>query len=144
MKTICALLVCAMPLVAKAELNLSDYVICVSNEKSGDISVIDGKSLALVDNITVGRRPRGIHAGPEGKYVYVALSGTPISGPPALDKDGKPIFKDDDDKNADHSADGIGVVDLQEKRVVKKLAAGSDPEQFAVSRNGAHIYISNE
>src|SRR3954468_24967574 len=92
--------VCALvALNVNAALDLSDYVICVSNEKSGDISVIDGKSLALVDNIAVGKRPPGIHAGPEGKYVYVALSGTPISSPPELDKKGNPIFKNDDDKN---------------------------------------------
>src|SRR5271169_2742550 len=89
------------------------YEICVSNEKSGDITVLDGATEKVVATIPVGKRPRGIIASPDGKTVYVALSGTPISGPPQLDARGNPILHkgkdddDDDDKNADKSADGI-------------------------------------
>jgi YVTN family beta-propeller protein len=103
-----------------------------------------------VASIPVGKRPRGIHASPDGKFVYVALSGTPPSPPPKLDAQGNPIFQkgkgddDDDDKNSDHAADGIGVIDVQRLAFVKKLAAGSDPEQFAVSADGKKIYIANE
>src|SRR4051812_6806899 len=86
-----------------------DYLVCVSNERSGDVSILwDGRRLA---SIPVGKRPRGIHASPDGAYLYVALSGSPITGPPALDAKGNPILKaGDDDEEADHSADGIGVV----------------------------------
>ena len=38
----------------------------------------------------------------------------------------------------------IGVVDLRALKFVKRLPAGSDPEEFAVSRDGARLYISNE
>src|SRR5436190_10141817 len=91
-----------------------DYQICVSNEKSGDITVLDGATRKLVATIPVGKRPRGIIASPDGNRLYVALSGTPISGPPPLDAQGNPILRkrkdddDDDDENkADKSADGI-------------------------------------
>jgi len=126
------------------------FLVCVSNEKSGDITVIDGVSEKAVNTIPVGKRPRGIHASPDGALVYVALSGTPISGPPPLDAQGNPILKkgkaddDDDDKNSDHSADGIGVVDLRSGKFLRKLPAGSDPEQFAVTADGKQIYVSNE
>src|SRR5215467_10200948 len=98
------------------------YQIYVSNERSGDITVIDGASLKAVATFAVGKRPRGVHASPDGKVVYVALSGTPIEGPPELDANGNPVFKrdkkddDDDDVAADKSADGIGVVDVATRK----------------------------
>src|SRR5579871_3590430 len=119
----------------------ASYQICVSNERSGDVTVIDGTSGKVVATIPVGKRPRGITASPDGKTIYVALSGTPISGPPALDANGNPILHkgdddDDDDKKADKSADGIALVDLAGRNLVKKLRVGSDPEQFALSKDG--------
>src|SRR5215467_2782150 len=128
----------------------TQYEICVSNEKSGDITVLEGGTWKVLATIPVGKRPRGITASPDGKTVYVALSGTPISGPPALDANGNPILNkgkdddDDDDKKADKSADGIAVVDLAQKKVLRKISAGSDPEQFALSSDGTRLYISNE
>jgi YVTN family beta-propeller protein len=129
------------------------YQIYVTNEKSGDVTVIDGSDFKVVGTIPVGKRPRGIHVSPDGKKVYVALSGTPVEGPPALDAQGNPILKknskaddddDDDDSKADKSADGIGVVDVAQKKLTGKISAGSDPEEFAVSKDGTRIYVSNE
>jgi YVTN family beta-propeller protein len=125
-----------------------DYWICVSNEKGGDISIIDAASLKVTDTIPVGKRPRGIHPSPDGRTLYVALSGRPIEPPPKLDAHGNPIFQkdedDDEEKNSDHAADGIGVVDLLSRKFIKKLPAGSDPENFAVSPDGKYLCISDE
>lgn len=126
-----------------------EYDICVSNEKSGDITIIDGSTWKVVATVPVGKRPRGITASADGRSVFVALSGTPVSGPPALDAKGNPILHkgdddDDDDKKADKSADGIALVDLAGRRLVKKLRVGSDPEQFALSQDGQRLYVSNE
>src|SRR5579863_5084668 len=93
----------------------ASYQIFVSNERSGDVTIIDGADFKVVGTLPVGKRPRGIHVSPDGKRVYVALSGTPIEGPPPLDAQGSPILKkntksdddDDDDAKADKSADGI-------------------------------------
>jgi YVTN family beta-propeller protein len=122
-----------------------DYLICISNEKAGTISFIDAKS-QMVETVSVGKRPRGIRASPDGRFLFVAVSGSPIKGPPKLDEQGNPVFEDDDEdeKNSDHSADGIAVVDVAQRRFVKKIDAGSDPEQFAVSADGKHICVSNE
>ena len=119
---------------------------CVSNERSGDVTIIDGAGRNVIATIPVGKRPRGLHASPDGKRLYVALSGSPITGPPQLDAKGNPILTkdDEDEENADHSADGIGEVDLERMTLTRKLAAGSDPEEFAVSKDGATLYISNE
>jgi YVTN family beta-propeller protein len=126
------------------------YEIYVTNERSGDITIIDGADFHVSATIAVGKRPRGIHASPDGKTVYVALSGTPIEAPPQLDAHGNPIFDkkktddDDDDANADKSADGIGVLDVAAGKLSRKLNGGSDPEEFALSKDGRRIYISNE
>jgi len=147
---LCSLAFCS--LVSMAVHAADPYEIFVSNERSGDLTVIAGSDFKVLATIPVGKRPRGVHVSPDGKSVYVALSGTPIEGPPPLDAQGNPILKkyskaeDDDDSEAkaDKSADGIGVVSVASRRLVGKLHAGSDPEEFALSRDGSRIYISNE
>src|ERR1017187_5268591 len=113
-----AVLVCSAFLLCSAGSRAADgYQIFVSNEKSGDLTVISGGDFKVAATIPVGKRPRGIHASPDGKTVYVALSGKPIEPPPKLDANGSPILlknqaDDENDKvQADKSADGIGLVD---------------------------------
>jgi YVTN family beta-propeller protein len=123
------------------------YQIYVSDERSNEVTVIDGADFTVAGTIPVGKRPRGIHASPDGKSVYVALSGTPIAMPPQLDAHGNPVFKRDDDdnaSNADKAADGIGIIDVAHQRLAGKISAGSDPEEFALSKDGTQIYVSNE
>ena len=130
----------------------ASYQVFVSNERSGDVTIIDGADFKVVGTVPVGKRPRGIHVSPDGKRVYVALSGTPIEGPPPLDAQGNPILKkntksdddDDDDAKADKSADGIGVIDVAKRKLTGKISAGSDPEEFVLSKDGTRIYVSNE
>lgn len=130
-------------------LQAATYQVYVTNERSGDVTVIEGGDFSVVATIPVGKRPRGVHASPNGKTIYVALSGTPIEAPPQIDAQGNPVFekkrgKDDDEAKADKTADGIGVLDVATKKLTGKLKAGSDPEEFALSKDGRHIYISNE
>ena len=107
----------------------------VSNEDSGDISVIDTSSNRVVGSIRVGKRPRGMRVSPDGKTLYVALSGSP-KAPPGVDESKLPA--------PDRSADGIGVIDLRTHRLVRTLRSGQDPESFDVSRDGKTLYVSNE
>ncbi len=77
------------------------------------------------------------------------MSGTPIAAPPQLDAHGNPVFKrgsddDDNDNDADKTADGIGIIDVASKKLKGKIFAGSDPEEFALSKDGKQIYVSNE
>jgi YVTN family beta-propeller protein len=144
-----AVLIAASPVLVHGQMGPS-YQVFVSNERSGDVTVINGSDFKVVGTITVGKRPRGIQASPDGKTVYVAMSGTPIAAPPQLDAHGNPIFKrkadddDDDSANSDKSADGIGVVDVAQKKLTGKISAGSDPEEFSLSKDGTRLYVSNE
>src|SRR3954469_19266400 len=100
MHRIIAIAICCLVAInVEAAAELPEYLVCVSNERSGDVTVIkDGKPIAT---IPAGKRPRGIHASPDGSSLYVALSGSPITGPPALDGKGRRFSKTVTNKAAD-------------------------------------------
>ena len=107
----------------------------VTNETSGDLSVIDAETNAVIATIPLGKRPRGIVASPDRTLLYVALSGSPVAGP-GVDESKLPP--------PDRSADGIGVVDVRQRKLIKVLTSGPDPEQVALSPDGKQMYIANE
>ena len=100
------------------------YLVFVSNERSGDITVIDGTSDSVVATFPVGKRPRGIHAALDGKRVFVTLSGSPRMAP-GVDESRAP---------ADKRADGLGVIDAIGGKLIDRWHVGSDPEQFAIAK----------
>lgn len=107
----------------------------VTNETSGDLSVIDVGSRKVVATIPLGKRPRGIQVSPDRSTIYVALSGSPIA-PPGIDESTLPP--------PDRSADGIGVVDAAQGKLLKILNVGADPEKLSLSNDGALMFVSNE
>ncbi len=107
----------------------------VSNEESGDVAVVDTATLEVVSRIPVGKRPRGIRVSPDGRLLYVALSGSPRGGP-GVDESKLPP--------ADRKADGIGVIDLASARLLRTLPSGQDPESFDISADGKRLFVSNE
>src|SRR5687768_13447145 len=107
----------------------------VTNETTGDISVIDVAAQRVIATIPVGKRPRGIRVSPDGTQLFVALSGSPIA-PPGVDESTLPP--------ADKNAYGIGLVSVRERRLLRVITAGSDPEQTAVSRDGTRLFVANE
>ena len=111
------------------------YHVYVTNERSNDLTIIDSVTNDVVATVPLGKRPRGIHASPDGQTIYVALSGSPIAGP-GVDESTLPP--------ADKTADGIGVFDVKERKLLKVIAGGSDPEEFSLSKDGTLLYTSNE
>lgn len=107
----------------------------VSNEDDGTVSVIDAERGEVVATIPVGERPRGLQVSPDGRTLYVALSGSPKS-PPGFDRSKLPP--------PDRAADGIGVVDLATRRLVATLASGQAPASFDLVGNGELLVVSNE
>src|SRR5690606_39229664 len=61
-----------------APLQAGSYRVLVTNERSGDLSVIDGATREVLATLPLGKRPRGLKISPDGKLLYVALSGSPI------------------------------------------------------------------
>src|SRR4029079_10041967 len=110
------------------------YLVFVSNERSGEVTVIDGGTDSVVGTFPVGKRPRGIHATPDGRRIFVTLSGSPRMAP-GLDENRAP---------ADKRADALGVIDPSTRKLVDRWHVGSDPEQFAISKDGKFAFIANE
>jgi YVTN family beta-propeller protein len=109
----------------------------VSNEDSGDVSVISTATNEVIATIGVGKRPRGIRVSRDGRTVYAALSGSPKCPPSMSDEECEEQIKDE-------TADGIAVIDAVAGKIVNVLPGGSDPEQFDLSADGERLFISNE
>ena len=107
----------------------------VTNETSGDLTIINGETQAVIATAPLGKRPRGIQPSPDGKSLYVALSGSPPAGPGVDPKTLPP---------PDRNADGIGEVDADTYKLKRVIHAGADPEQLAVSSDGTRLYVANE
>ncbi|MES1165981.1 MAG: beta-propeller fold lactonase family protein [Verrucomicrobiota bacterium] len=107
----------------------------VSAEEGGDVVVVDPDRGEVVARIPVGKRPRGLKLSRDGKLLYVALSGSPKAGP-GVDESKLPP--------ADRAADGVGVVDLATRKLLRVLSSGQDPESFDLSLDGKTLYVSNE
>ncbi|HMI88961.1 MAG TPA: beta-propeller fold lactonase family protein [Polyangiaceae bacterium] len=107
----------------------------VTNEDSGDVTIIDLEREEVAGRVVVGKRPRGIRVSPDGRWVFIALSGSAKSGP-NVDESKLPP--------ADRAADGIGVLDPTQWKLVRVLKSGQDPEHFDISRDGKTIFVSNE
>src|SRR5450432_3495398 len=110
-------------------------LVYLSAESSGEIVVVDPEAAMVLVRIPVGKRPRGLKVSRDGKSLYVALSGSPRGGP-NVDESKLPP--------ADRSADGIGLVDLVTKKLVRTFPSGQDPEAFDLSLDGKTLYVSNE
>jgi YVTN family beta-propeller protein len=109
----------------------------VSNEDGESVTVIDTERGEAIATIEVGKRPRGLKLSSDGTKLYVAVSGLPKCPPSVPDEECAKLTRD-------LQADGIAVIDTASHKVLQLLKAGSDPEQFDVSRDGRRLYISNE
>ena len=107
----------------------------VSDERGGNVVIVDPKAGSVIARIPVGKRPRGIQVSPDRERVYVALSGSPMGGP-NVDESKLPP--------PDRRYDGIGVVDLAAQKLVTTFQSGADPETFALAPDGKTLYVSNE
>ena len=109
-------------------------LVFVTNEFSGDLSILDGATGQVQGTYPLGKRPRGVKLSPDGRILYVALSGSPVA-PPGTDESKLPP--------PDPSADGIGMFDLASRKLVGVVRGVANPEQLAVSRQGL-IYAGSE
>jgi len=109
----------------------------VTNEDAESVSIISTATQSVLGEIDVGTRPRGVEVSDDGEQLYVALSGSPKC-PPTLPDDECAKLKSDKTK------DGIAVVDVRTRSVLRVLPGGSDPEEFDVDQEAGRLFVSNE
>lgn len=109
----------------------------VSNEDGESVTVLDTDNSTVIETIAIGKRPRGLKLNGDGSRLFVAVSGLPKCPPSVPDEECAKLERD-------LKADGIAVVDTATHKVVQVLHAGSDPEQFALSRDGKRLFVANE
>jgi len=130
-------LTCALLIVScnRSGKTASSTRVYVTNEASGELSVINAADNTVIVTLPIGKRPRGIQISPDRKTTFIALSGSPFAGPGVNEENLPP---------PDRTSDGIGLVDVQRNQLIKVLPAGSDPEQFAITPDGRTLYVANE
>jgi YVTN family beta-propeller protein len=57
-----------------AERDDRPYWVCVSNEKAGTVTVIEGGSQKVLATIPVGKRPRGVHPSPNALQISITTA----------------------------------------------------------------------
>ncbi len=107
------LALCAVVLAACGGKSGPQYRVYISNEASGDLTVIDPTNMEAVETVASGKRARGIHPSVDGKQIFVALSGSPFA-PPGVDESTLPP--------PDKSADGIGIFDIAQNKMLAQSA----------------------
>src|SRR5690606_21514681 len=115
----------------------SGELVYVTNEDSRDLTVIDAATDSVVATIFVGTRPRGVLVSPDGRTVYVALTGSPKCPPTMPDEECEKLA-------SDKTKDGIAIVDVATRTTVRTIPAGSDPEEFDIAPDGSRLFVSNE
>jgi quinoprotein dehydrogenase-associated probable ABC transporter substrate-binding protein len=109
----------------------------VTNEDAGTVSIISTATNSVVGEIDVGTRPRGVEVSADGERLYVALSGSPKCPPSISDEECAKLA-------ADKTKDGIAVVNVRSRAVLRVLPGGSDPEEFDVDADAQRLFVSNE
>jgi YVTN family beta-propeller protein len=122
--------------VATANSEIEEWVY-ITNEDSESLSIISTLSNTVVGTVAVGKRPRGIRIAPDGKSVFVAISGSPKC-PPWVNQEECRSQKPDKTK------DGIAQIDIINKKILRILPSGSDPEQFDITADGKFLIVANE
>jgi YVTN family beta-propeller protein len=108
--------------------------IIVSNEATRDLAIIDPDALKVIGRVPLRMAPRGMALSPDREQLFVALSGSSIAGP-GVDQSTLPA--------PDKVADGIGVIDLATRRLVRTIKGVSDPTRVAVSADGKKLFAAS-
>ncbi|HXC49702.1 MAG TPA: beta-propeller fold lactonase family protein [Candidatus Limnocylindrales bacterium] len=98
-------------------------LVFVTNERDGTVSVIDAATDRVAETLDVGSRPRGVGLAADGRSFCIALSKT---------------------ATARTGSEEILCLDARSFRPVAHYPAGTDPECFALGRDGRRLYVANE
>jgi YVTN family beta-propeller protein len=109
-----------------------------ANQKSGDVAVIDTRSLKIVRRIPIGKNPEFMRMLPDGNKAFVTYEPGSSGEPPGA-KSGNGGH-DDDDKTPAH----VAVIDLHTWTVVTSIVAAPETEGIEFSLDNKQLIVSNE
>lgn len=130
----------------------------VSSEKDHNLTVLDGKTFAVVKTIPTSERPRHLAFNPDKTLIYAACGDgesidiIDISKLEVVDK----IGEIDDPEAFDLSPDGktlyisleddgaLGILDLASKKLTKEIEVGEEPEGVLTHPNGKTVFVTSE
>jgi PQQ-dependent catabolism-associated beta-propeller protein len=131
--------------------------IYVTNEKSNDVTVIDGGSLTVAKTLPVGERPRGLVLSKDRKTLYICASdsdsvqaldlgsgavsdvaSTPDPERIDISPDGTRLFVSNEDDNA------VSTIDIAKRSVTSEIPVGVEPEGIAASPDGKLVVVTSE
>jgi YVTN family beta-propeller protein len=110
------------------------YDVYVTNETTGNLSIIDGVTGKVKSTHPLGSRPRGLRLGLDGRTFFISLSGAPRSLPGMVAPERTA---------ADRASDGVALFDIVDQKVVRVLKGVPDPEQVAVGGDGK-VFVASE
>ena len=105
-----------------------------ADQKSGDVSVIDTASMAVVRRITIGKNPEFMRMHPDGKSAYVTYEPSAPGGPPGKAEKG----------SESGTPAEVAAIDLQHGTAKSFLAGGRETEGIEFSADGTRISVANE
>lgn len=130
----------------------------VSSEKDHSVTVLDGKTFAVVKTIQTSERPRHLAFNPDHTQIYAACGDGEsidiidiakleavdkignIEDPEAFDLslDGKAMYISLEDDGA------LGILDLASKKMTKEIEVGEEPEGVLTHPNGKTVFVTSE
>ena len=135
----------------------SDGYICVANRADDTVSIF--QTADDMDTISVGNKPAGAAAPPDGEYVYVTMRGdgtvwiiqtfpdAVVVGDPievgampfglAFTPDGAYVYVANSDDNT------VSVIQTSDDTVIDTIDVGISPFGVAITPDGARVYVTN-
>lgn len=114
-----------------------------ANRGTGDLSIIDRSSGALVKQVPIGENPEFVRV--RGQIAFVSFEPEAQGGPPP--KPGTPEYEalqKEREEDEDSEPAEIAVVDLDKGEVLRNIIGGIETEGIEFSTDGDHILITNE
>src|SRR6516162_4539397 len=129
----------------------------ITNDGSGNVSVIDTATNAVTATIAVGTAPFAVAGSPDGGTVYVAsidsdnvsaiatamnkvTATIPVGNYPqgvAVSPRGSTVYV------ANSHSNNVSVIDTATNRVTATVPVGSEPGGLAVTPDGGKVYVAN-
>jgi YVTN family beta-propeller protein len=117
----------------------------VANKNTGDLSVIDTGTGAVLQRVKIGKNPEYVRV--HGDFAYVTHEPGGDAAPAAAggnDAKGAKGAKGDDDDDANKPPAEISIVDLKSLRVITSVKSGHETEGVEFSRDGNTMLVTNE